>query len=171
MDIATLQFLAEYNQKTNLAMNGFIRVLSDAQWRRKFGGYFDSAQSLCNHLYICDFNWLKRFSKLRNFATMQETFFAREMAFGSLVIGSTQDYLEKRAILDHYILAFAAELLPDDLQRNLTYTDSHGKIYNRLFGGLILHMFNHQTHHRGMISLYLEEMQIANDFANLMDLL
>jgi uncharacterized damage-inducible protein DinB len=45
--------------------------------------------------------------------------------------------------------------------------DSHGKLYKRLFGGLIVHCFNHQTHHRGMISIYLDSLGIDNDFSNL----
>ena len=54
---------------------------------------------------------------------------------------------------------------------NLTYMDSRGDEYKKNFGGLIIHMFNHQTHHRGMISIYLEELGIANDFSNLNSIL
>jgi uncharacterized damage-inducible protein DinB len=32
------------------------------------------------------------------------------------------------------------------------------------------HIFNHQTHHRGMISLYLDMMGIDNDFSGLLPL-
>jgi uncharacterized damage-inducible protein DinB len=30
---------------------------------------------------------------------------------------------------------------------------------------LIIHMFNHQTHHRGMVSLYLELLRVENGFS------
>jgi len=60
-----------------------------------------------------------------------------------------------------YITFYAfAELIRD----SLTYIDSHGNEYTKNFGGLIIHMFNHETHHRGMISLYLENLGIDNDF-------
>ncbi len=84
---------------------------------------------------------------------------------------SIQDYKEKRSKLDVSINEFVNELKREDLEKDLTYIDSHGKEYKRNFGGLILHMFNHETHHRGMISVYLEEMEIANDYSNLIDIL
>ncbi|MFW5688300.1 MAG: DinB family protein [Spirochaetota bacterium] len=32
---------------------------------------------------------------------------------------------------------------------------------------LLLHMFNHETHHRGAISQFLDEHDVANDYSNL----
>ncbi len=170
MDTRTCKLFAEYNKKTNLEMNTFIKGLDANQWNREFSGYFNSIRSLCNHIYISDFNWLKRFSKLRQFRYINDPLFDQELQFGSMVLEGTPDYMARREELDGKIISFTNEIHPKDLDQKLTYTDSKGTIHNRLFGGLVLHFFNHQTHHRGMISIYLENMQIANDYSNLMNI-
>jgi uncharacterized damage-inducible protein DinB len=167
MDIRTITLLAEYNRKTNSEMNGIIQKLDVSQWMQTFKGYFSSIHSLCNHIYLADFNWLKRFSKLRPFIYSQQALFNQELPFGSTVFESIKDYLAKREELDQYLLEFAKEIRPEDLDQQLVYVDSQGKPNERLFAGLILHCFNHQTHHRGMISIYLDYLGINNDFSNL----
>ena len=97
--------------------------------------------------------------------------FNQTIGFDEVVLESIQDYKEKRSKLDVSINEFVNELQQEDLEKHLKYIDSQGKEYVRNFGGLILHMFNHETHHRGMISIYLEDMEIANDYSNLMDML
>jgi uncharacterized damage-inducible protein DinB len=52
-----------------------------------------------------------------------------------------------------------------------SFWDFKGVDQDREFGGLVLHVFNHETHHRGMIALYLDMLGKANDFSNLVHLL
>jgi uncharacterized damage-inducible protein DinB len=167
MDLRTLKFLAEYNRKTNAEMNGIIQKLEESQWNQIFKGYFSSIHSLCNHIYLGDFNWLKRFSKLRPFAYSRQALFNQDWPFTSIVFETIEDYLTKREDLDQYLLEFVDELREDDLGQYLEYLDGKGNPYKRLFGGLVLNCFNHQTHHRGMISIYLDSLGINNDFSNL----
>lgn len=171
MDLDSIKLFARYNERTNIEMNKIISELSSVLWERQFNGYFNSIKSMCNHIYICDFNWLKRFSSLRPFQFIRNDMFKQTLGFDEIVLESIQDYKEKRDQLDLSINEFVKELKMEDLEKDLNYIDSHGKEYKRNFGGLILHMFNHETHHRGMISIYLEEMKIANDYSNLVDML
>lgn len=171
MDIRTMKLFAEYNRRTNTVMNEIIGKIGGEQWNKEFSGYFRSVRSLCNHIYICDFNWLKRFGKLRDFTYIRDTFFERAMPFDSMALEDTGDYIAKRREMDERIIDFSSEITDDDIRKTLTYTDSHGKEYGRVFGGLILHFFNHQTHHRGMISIYLEHMGIDNSYSDLMCML
>jgi uncharacterized damage-inducible protein DinB len=171
MDLRTFEVLAQYNERTNREMNGLIRTLDLTRWNREFGGYFKSIESLCNHIYVCDFNWLKRFSRLREFDCIRSPFFAADIGFGATVLNGPGEYDAKRGDLDDRITAFVREIRQSDINQMLTYTDSRGTVYERVFGGLVLHMFNHQTHHRGMISIYLENMGISNDYSNLSNML
>ena len=171
MDLATIKFLADYNKTVNVQMDALIAGLSEEQWEAKFGGYFDSIRSMCNHLCTCDFNWLRRFALLRPFEYIKDGFFERGIAFGERAFETREAYFRLRGELDEYLKRFAAELRAEDLGRILKYNDSHGDEHNQEFGLVILHVFNHQTHHRGMISLYLEELKVENDYSNIMDII
>jgi len=57
-----------------------------------------------------------------------------------------------------------------DLEKIISFANAKGEMVNKNVGGSILHMFNHQTHHRGMISIYLDMMKIDNDFSGLLQL-
>ena len=170
MDTRTLKLFAEYNRKTNSDMNAIIQKLQADQWDQEFKGYFSSIKSLCNHIYLADFNWLKRFSKLRKFSYIDNALFNQELPFSLIAFETIEGYLDKRRVLDAQISQFVNEIAQEDLDKYLEYTDSHGKVHRRLFGGLVLHCFNHQTHHRGMISIYLENMGISNDYSNLVNI-
>jgi len=167
MVIETVQLFARYNAATNKKMNNIISGLAVDQWRKEFAGFFKSVEALCSHLYIADFNWLKRFSGLRSFSYIKASLFHEDITFDRIPFGSVEEYISMRDELDDQLTGFADELRNDDLAMDLKYRDSRGNEFAKNFGGLIMHMFNHQTHHRAMISLYLEEMGIANDYSNL----
>lgn len=171
MDIKTIKLLATYNAATNERMGAIFARLSQGQWERKFQGFFNSIRSMCNHIYIADFTWLKRFSKLRKFAYIENPIFKKNIKFDEMVIGPVKEYISMRNELDNLVNRFADELNQEALDKDLDYQDSRGTEHRKNFGGLILHMFNHQTHHRGMISLYLEAQGIENDYSNLTEIL
>ena len=171
MDIQTCSLLAKYNQATNVQMDLLISKLDDSQWNKELGGYFKSIKEVCNHLYIADFFWLKRFSKLRSFSYINAPLFDQVLKFGTNPIEALPDYLQKRIALDKVVIQFINELLQNDLVMTLSYSDSKGVQHTRNAGGCILHMFNHQTHHRGMISVYLDCLHINNDYSNLLSLI
>ena len=157
---------AKYNKAANEKMDAVIKTLSPQEWDKPLGGYFKSVRGLCSHLYICDFNWLKRYSKLRNFTVFGEAFFNRDpYSFSEVLFGDMGEYLAARPVLDAKITAFADELSDGDLNSLLKYSDSHGNPHELNFGGLIMQSLNHDTFHRGMISLYLEMLGKENDFS------
>ena len=163
---------AKYNKAVNQKMNEVIKTLSKEEWNKNLGGFFNSVRGLCSHLYICDFNWLKRYSRLRDFNIFKEVFFAREpYSFKETLFADLDEYITGRPILDEKIIAFINEVNEDDLNSFLKYTDSEGTAYERNFGSLIMHSLNHDSFHRGMISLYLEMLGRENDFGSFVDIL
>ena len=77
------------------------------------------------------------------------------------------EYLDKRPDLDNRMIAFVAEIADEDMGRTFKFTDPRGTVQERNFGRSMLQFFNHETHHRGMISLYLELLGRENSFSNL----
>ena len=165
MAIQHLELMARYNSEANKLMNAHIKTLSPEQWDKEFAGFFKSIHELCSHIYVSDFSWLKRCKGLRNFSVLSLPFFEQDLSFGTRYFADISEYLAKRAALDEMLITFISEITPNDLERILKYTNVRGVYYEKKTGGLLLHLFNHQTHHRAAISVYLEMLGIANDFS------
>jgi len=163
----TIQLLARYNAHANTEMGRVLAQLDDEQWNRAMGGYYPSIRSLCSHVFISDLTWLRRFATLRAFGFARHEIFAKSPTWGELLFPTFRDYAADRKVLDERFTAFAEELLPEDLAQRLRYKNFKGVEQERPYGGLILHAFNHQTHHRGMIALYLDVLGKENDYSNL----
>ena len=170
MTTSTIRILDRYNVHTNTIMGRVLAQLADEEWNRVFGGYYPSIRSLCSHVFIIDFTWLRRFSSLRPFAYAQHRVFQGNPTWGGMLFPTFLDYNADRKALDECITKFADEVTPEDLPKRLRYKTFKGIDEERQLDGLILQMLNHQTHHRGMISLYLDMLGKENDFSNLLAL-
>ena len=167
MQKETIALMMKYNKAANENMNGVIKTLSQTEWEKPLGGYFPSIRSLCSHIYVCDFNYLRRFKNFRMFSVLKDPFFDNEYSFKDTLFEDMGEYLAKRPDLDSRMSAFADEVTDADLGGILKYTDPRGNPVERNFGGIALHFLNHGTHHRGMISVYLEILGKENDFNSL----
>jgi uncharacterized damage-inducible protein DinB len=167
MTTDTFVMYAKYNSYANDQMFQHIAKLSDAEWKKEFPGYFKSVKALCNHLYIADFNWLKRFGLIRKFKCLDNPLFQKELSANSEAFDSIAEYNSKRRELDKLIAEFVLELRDEDFRGQLNYKNLKGEPQTRNTGGAAMHFFNHDTHHRGMISLYLEFLGQSNDFNSL----
>ncbi|GHV93833.1 hypothetical protein AGMMS50293_01530 [Spirochaetia bacterium] len=164
-EIITL--FTKYNKSVNEAMNDIIKTLSPEEWEKPLDGFFPSVRSQCSHLYICDFNWLKRFRNFRPFSSLNDSSFDQNYSFKDTLFADMDEYLDKRPELDGRMMSFSAEITDADLAGTLKYTDSHGKVYERNFGGCVMQSLNHGAHHRGGISVYLDMLGKENDFSSL----
>lgn len=167
MDTQTTKLLAEYHRTTHQQLNALIARLTAEQWQHRFGGYYPSIHALCNHLYISDFTWLKRFGSSRPFRYREDPVFRQELTLSASAFSGQDEYLRKRDVLDAKVAELAAEVTDDDFAKTVLYKNFKGVEQRRSFGGLLLHMFNHGTHHRGMISVYLDSLGVENDYSNL----
>ncbi|MDR2094596.1 MAG: hypothetical protein LBP76_03655 [Treponema sp.] len=166
MNKETITLLAKYNQVVNQKMNAVIQTLNDEEWNRDLGGYFKSVRGAASHIYITDFTYLKRFGNLREFTTLRDPLFGETYAFKDLLFPSKDEYLVKQPALDNLINGIINEITGDDLQGRLKYSDSTGKSIEFMFPAVIMQLFNHATHHRGAISLYLELLGRDNDYSS-----
>jgi uncharacterized damage-inducible protein DinB len=92
------------------------------------------------------------------------------LVWGELLFPTFAEYARERQVADDLLSQFAEEVTPEDFPQRLRYKNWQGVDQDREFGGLIMHVFNHQTHHRGMVSLYLDMLGKQNDFSNLIKL-
>ena len=76
--------------------------------------------------------------------------------------------VEYRAKLDAIITTLAAEVSNEDLELPLAYKNSRGN-FQKNFGSLLLHLFNHQTHHRGQASTLLSQSDVEIGVTDLLE--
>jgi len=157
---------AEKNKSTNELMNNIIENISEEEWRKEFNGFYKSIYELCSHIYSSDFNWFKRFLQARDFDVLNKGFFEKdffpERIFTNELFKNINDYVIKRKELDDIIIDFICKLSENDLEKMLKIIDSEGNVFELKLGPMIFYMFNHEVHHRGMISLYLDMLGKEN---------
>lgn len=150
--------LASYNAAMNGKLYAGAATLAPQALRADRGAFFGSVMGTLNHLVAAESIWLRRYmGHPRHFTTLDA------VAGIPVPSGLTHRYsddidglLAYRLRLDAIITAFVDELGEADLGQVLTYRNARGEQRKR-FGHLLLHFFNHQTHHRGQASTLLSQ--------------
>jgi len=166
MDINEFKLLTKYNKEVNSKMNEIINSLTEEEWNKEFSGYYKSIHELCSHIYISDHRWLNKFRALNEYKSLNKDFFVKEYNFTELLFKNISEYITKRQELDKIMTDFANELEEGDLEKQLKFINSKGTLADKKLKIFLLHLSHHETHHRGMISLYLEMLGKENDYSN-----
>lgn len=154
------ELLAAYNQTMNLRLYQIASQLDDTELAKDRGAFFGSILNTLNHIFTADTLWLKRFAthpccqpaldemaKLPNPSRLDQVFFED---FSVLY--------EQRLWLDRQIIHWIHTLSDADLEQVISYQTVKGLPANKQLSSLILHFFNHQTHHRGQVSTLLSQI-------------
>jgi uncharacterized damage-inducible protein DinB len=167
MERQYFELLAYFNNEANNLMNNVIKSITDEEWNREFSGFYKSIHEICSHIYISDYNWLKRYKLLRQFICLDK-YFDKNYSFSEIIFTNINEYINMRIELDKKITEFINEITENDLENILKYSNSNGMKFEKKMDGVLIHLFNHETHHRAMISLYLEMLGKANDYNNVL---
>ena len=148
---------AKYNRWMNERLFDACGRLDPAELSKDKGAFFGSVLGTLNHIAVADTIWLHRFAAHpAKFPSLQELAGCKPPA--SLRDTLAADLAALRACrhrLDGLISAWAAELRPEHLLARLRYTNMAGTENAKVFGEVLLHFFNHQTHHRGQVTTLL----------------
>lgn len=154
------QQMAEYNHWMNQKLYDACRKLTGEQLAENRGAFFGSILGTLNHIVVGDILWLKRFSSTGLSTLEVMNTIPTPESLNSIVFNNLQDLKACREQLDNIILAFTQQITDSELQRVLTYKNSKGIVSNKMLFNLLMHLFNHQTHHRGQISTLLSQCGI-----------
>ena len=66
----------------------------------------------------------------------------------------------RRALLDRVIVGFAQELKEAHLDSPFEYKSTKGVQGRKNFYGVLMHFFNHQTHHRGQATTLFTQLGV-----------
>lgn len=153
-----IKLMAEYNEWMNARLFEAAATLPPAVLSADKGAFFGSLYGTLNHIMLGDTIWLKRFSAHPRLHAaldpvrampMPATYDEREGDFALL--------RQRRAWLDALIRNWAGELEEADLGYVLKYNNLKGTPFSRPFSALVMHLFNHQTHHRGQATALLSQ--------------
>lgn len=140
---------ARYNRWMNEKLYTICESMSDEERKRDLGVPFHSIHGTFNHLLLADRLWLGRFQNNEfHFETLADELYSD---FGEL--------RRERAKTDDAIDAWIATLSESALSGAFTF---HSRSRNQdntfLLSSVMLHFFNHQTHHRGQITAMIETL-------------
>lgn len=158
MTPAYASVMARYNRWMNEKLYNVAERLSDEERKKERGAFFGSIHRTLNHLLLADRVWLGRFLAV----PLREG----EMGPGGIRALDQELYEDfhplrrERAKTDDEIDAFVSSLTEDKLAANLRYL-RRGVVNEFPLWHAVLHLFNHQTHHRGQVTTLL--MQAGHD--------
>lgn len=150
--------LASYNTSMNARLYAAAATLPHDVLTADGGAFFGSILGTLNHIVAGDTIWLRRFmGHPANFASLiVMSDIPPPASLSHMYSTDLAALLEHRRRLDRIIEDFAAEVSDADLDQPLPYTNSRGA-FGKHFGSLLLHFFNHQTHHRGQAGTLLSQ--------------
>ncbi len=141
--------MAAYNNWQNGHVFAAASKLDDDARRENRGAFFGSIHATLNHLYWGDRLWMSRFSGTaapRMTSVEDSVSECRQWA----------DLTFQRLELDREIEVWARDVSHEALNRDLTWFSAVlDAEVSRPLPALVVHFFNHQTHHRGQVHAML----------------
>jgi uncharacterized damage-inducible protein DinB len=151
--------MARYNQWMNDKLCVAAASLPMQELRADRKAFFGSILGTLNHLLVADIIWLKRFARHPAGLPALEAVCRLDdpQGLNQQMCGDLDELATQRRMLDQVMLDWTAQLSEADLDLTLHYTNTAGIAANRNFYGLLVHFFNHQTHHRGQATTLLSQ--------------
>ncbi|WGF87151.1 DinB family protein [Marinivivus vitaminiproducens] len=145
MDRTELKTLAKYNLWANERVYDAARSLPDDAYRLDRGAFFGSVHGTLNHILVADRIWLRRITGDGPIVT----------ALDAILYDTLDELALARRAEDGRILALADRLSAPALAGPLTYANTAGTPFTQRLSDVLMHLFNHQTHHRGQVHALL----------------
>ena len=162
-----LKYYARCNYEINKNMTGIIEKSEKKLYDAPAKGYFKSIGEILEHIVITDTMWLKAFKQVRDSSIFEKPVLTKDRKWGERQFDDIDNFKENRNELDKLIIQYLDEIKEEDMEKIIVRTTKNGDKIEKIFWKSVVHMFNHQTHHRGQISEILDELKIENDYSNM----
>jgi uncharacterized damage-inducible protein DinB len=154
-----LRLLSRYNQWMNNKLYHTAAQLPADELATDRGAFFGSLLGTLNHIMVADIIWLQRFSEhpAQHPALNQIRDAPKPQALAQTLLDDFAALSAERRNLDATIINWCEQLDASDLDYKLAYHNMKGEASVKNFASLMLHFFNHQTHHRGQATTLLSQ--------------
>jgi len=138
--------MAGYNAWCNERIYDVVAQLPDADYRADRGAFFKSVHGTLNHLLVADQIWLKRFSGRGDAPNRLD----------AILFEHFDELRAARRVEDERILRYVEGLSAEALAGRIRYRNvANTAEFEQPLAPAMLHVFNHQTHHRGQVHALL----------------
>ncbi len=153
------ELLANYNKWMNVKIYDASATLSAPELICDRGAFFKSILGTLNHIAVGDTIWLQRFAEHPSckLTLKSITEIPKPTNLDSLLFSDLAQLYEFRRWLDDLFATWVSSLKEQDLYYTLNYKNMKGTPSCRQYSSLMLHFFNHQTHHRGQVTTLLAQ--------------
>ena len=142
ISVEFVRLMASYNSEMNRRIYAGAARLTDKQRRDDLGLFWKSLHGTLNHLLWGDRQWMSRFDGWAPNAVPSPQ--------SSTLIHAFEELRAERVKADGEIEDFARRIDDEWLSQDLVwFSGAAGRELRRDRRGLVVHFFNHQTHHRG----------------------
>jgi len=139
MSIENFRQLATYNHWANKRIYAAALEMPDGQYRRAIGVFFGSLHGTLNHLLLTDRVWLKRLTGEGEHPNRLD----------AILFEDRSELARARMAEDARLARVVGGYSEADLAAPFRYQTMSGAPQQQALRDILLHLFNHQTHHRG----------------------
>jgi uncharacterized damage-inducible protein DinB len=166
------QSFAKYNKVVNQEILKLVEPMPKEKIFQKSKAYYPAIFDSMSHIFNTDIAWLRRYKTAlpENKALAESSLLKLDKDAVKKEIEEDYAKLFKyRKELDETTLRFIEELDEDKLNSIIKFTNNRGEQVEKELWKLLLQWFNHQTHHRGQISVQLDMVDVFNDYSSLLN--
>ncbi len=155
-----VRHMARYNHWMNDKLYAVAATLPQTVLDEARGAFFGSISGTLNHLLVADTIWLKRLAAHpAGFACLEPLHaIAMPARLDQPLADGFAALQARRRQLDALLVQWSLALTPAELGRVLDYHNMRGEAQSRPLPEVLVHLFNHQTHHRGQLSTLLSQL-------------
>jgi len=146
-----VEMMASYNAWANRRLFGAAASLPDAAYRQPVGVFFGSLHGTLNHLLVADRIWMRRLTGQGDAPTRLD----------AILFEKLDALREAREIEDRRIRDYVESLSSSDLDARFEYANTRGQAQRQPRWEALVHLFNHQTHHRGQAHACLTRLGVS----------
>lgn len=147
MTIPEMKDLFAYDAWANALVFDAASALTDEQWHHPIASSFPSIAATMAHTVGAEWVWLRRW--------MGESPTSVPVWVAAPVLADIRAVLSD---VERERAAFLDGLTDDDLGRTVTYSSLSGQPFAEPLGGLMRHVVNHSTYHRGQVATQLRQL-------------
>jgi uncharacterized damage-inducible protein DinB len=157
--VTHIALMAQYNAWMNRRLFEVCATLSEDALKLDRKAFFGSIHGTLNHILAGDTIWMQRFATHPAYAGVLAPIaqLTSPYALNSVLFEQFDALATHRTWFDAQVLAWAGTISEAELDFELQYTNKSGVTSKRNFFSLVMHFFNHQTHHRGQVTTLLSQ--------------